>query len=79
MAGRAMATAQGLTPTPRYGTYIVEFKTAADETLAISIPGSEAAVIRYFQEPMPYGLLVSDVPWRKLIPTLTNTDSPCPA
>jgi hypothetical protein len=48
------------------GTYIVEFKTAADETLAISIPGSEAAVIRYFQEPMPYGLLVSDVPWRKL-------------
>jgi hypothetical protein len=44
------------------GTYIVEFKTAADEALAISIPGSEAAVIRHFQERMPYGLFVPDVP-----------------
>jgi hypothetical protein len=32
------------------GTYIVEFRTAEDEALAISIPGSEAAVIRHFQE-----------------------------
>ena len=35
------------------GTYVVEFRTAAGETLAISIPSSEAAVVRYFQERMP--------------------------
>jgi hypothetical protein len=44
------------------GTYIVEFRTAEGEALAISIPGSEAAVIRHFQERMPYGLFVPDVP-----------------
>jgi hypothetical protein len=44
------------------GTYIIEFKTAADEALAISIPGSEAAVLRHFQARMPYGLVVPDVP-----------------
>ena len=33
------------------GTYVVEFRTAAGETLAISIPASEAAVVRYFQDP----------------------------
>jgi len=38
------------------GTYIVEFRTAAGEALAISIPSSEASVIRHFQERMPYGL-----------------------
>ena len=32
------------------GTYIVEFRTAAGEALAISIPKSEASVVRYFQE-----------------------------
>jgi len=32
------------------------------EVLAISIPGGEARVIRYFQERMPYGLFVPDVP-----------------
>jgi hypothetical protein len=43
------------------GTYIVEFRTAAGEALAISIP-SEASVIRYFsRERMPYGLFVPDV------------------
>jgi hypothetical protein len=30
------------------GTYVVEFKTAAGEALAISIPRSETAVIRHF-------------------------------
>jgi hypothetical protein len=35
------------------GTYIVEFKTAAGEALAISIPRTETAVIRHFQERMP--------------------------
>jgi hypothetical protein len=43
------------------GTYIVEFRTAAGEALAISIPTTEAAAIRHFQERMPYGLLVPDV------------------
>jgi hypothetical protein len=32
------------------GTYVVEFRTAAGETLAISIPRTETAVIRHFQE-----------------------------
>jgi len=31
-------------------------------SLAISIPRTEAAVVRYFQERMPYGLFVPDVP-----------------
>jgi len=40
------------------GTYIGEVKTAAGESLAISIPRTETAVIRHFQERMPYGLFV---------------------
>jgi hypothetical protein len=36
------------------GTYVAEFKTAAREALAISIPRTETAV-RHFQERMPYG------------------------
>ena len=43
------------------GTYVVEFRTAAGETLAISIPRTEAAVVRHFQERMPYGLFVPDM------------------
>jgi hypothetical protein len=43
------------------GTYIVEFKTAAGDALAISIPRTETAVIRHFQERMPYGLFVPEV------------------
>ena len=43
------------------GAYIVEFRTAAGEALAISIPRSEASVIRHFQERMPYGLFVPDI------------------
>jgi hypothetical protein len=39
------------------GTYVVEFRTTAGEALAISIPRNETAVIRHFQERMPYGLL----------------------
>jgi hypothetical protein len=31
------------------GTYVVEFKTAAGETLAISVPSGETAVLRHFQ------------------------------
>src|SRR6516165_10422401 len=41
------------------GTYVVEFKTAAGEALAISIPRTETAVIRHFQERMRYGLFVT--------------------
>ena len=43
------------------GTYVVEFRTAAGEALAISIPRGETAVIRHFQERMPYGLFVPEV------------------
>ena len=32
------------------GTYVVEFRTAEGEALAISIPRSETAVTRHFQE-----------------------------
>jgi hypothetical protein len=46
------------------GTYVVEFKTAAGEAMAISIPRTEAAVIRHFQERMPYGLFVPEVPFQ---------------
>jgi hypothetical protein len=35
---------------------------AEGEALAISIPRSEASVIRHFQEQMPYGLFVPEVP-----------------
>jgi hypothetical protein len=34
----------------------------ADEALAISIPRTETAVLKHFQERMPYGLFVPDVP-----------------
>ena len=44
------------------GSYVVEFKTAEGDALAISIPRSEAHVIRHFQERMPYGFFVPEVP-----------------
>jgi hypothetical protein len=44
------------------GTYVIEFRTAAGEALAISVPRNEAAVLKHFQERMPYGLFVPDVP-----------------
>jgi hypothetical protein len=31
------------------GTYVVEFTTAAGERLAISVPGTKAAVLKHFQ------------------------------
>jgi hypothetical protein len=45
----------------RDGTYVVEFKTADGEALAISVPAGETRVLKYFQERMPYGLFVPDV------------------
>jgi hypothetical protein len=43
------------------GTYVVEFRTAAGDALAMPISKTEAGVIRHFQERMPYGLFVPDV------------------
>jgi hypothetical protein len=48
------------------GTYVVEFRTAWGAVLSISIQKSEAGVIRYFQERMPYGLFVPDIHADKL-------------
>jgi hypothetical protein len=44
------------------GTYVVEFRTAERDVLAVSIPRTEAAVVPHFQERMPYRLFVPDVP-----------------
>jgi hypothetical protein len=41
--------------------YIVEFRIANGESLAISVPGGETRVLKHFQERMPYGLFVPDV------------------
>jgi hypothetical protein len=38
-----------------------EFRTAAGGALAISVPRTEAAVLKHFQERMPHGLFVPDV------------------
>jgi hypothetical protein len=43
------------------GTYVVEFKTADGEALAISVPRGETRVLKHFQDRMPYGLFVPDV------------------
>jgi hypothetical protein len=42
------------------GTYVVEFRTAAGESLAISVPRGETAVLKHFQARMPHGLIVLD-------------------
>jgi hypothetical protein len=44
------------------GTYVVEFRTADGEALAISGPAGETRVLKYFQERMPYGLFVPEAP-----------------
>jgi hypothetical protein len=44
------------------GTYIVEFRIANGEALGISVPAGETRVLKYFQERMPYGLFVPDIP-----------------
>jgi hypothetical protein len=43
------------------GTYVVGFRTAAGEALAIRVPAGETRVLKHFQERMPYGLFVPDV------------------
>ena len=44
------------------GTYVVEFRMSDGEALAISVPAGETRVLKHFQERMPYGLFVPDVP-----------------
>jgi hypothetical protein len=44
------------------GTYVIEFRTAAGEALAISVPVGETRALKHFQERMPFGLFVPDVP-----------------
>jgi hypothetical protein len=66
LEGRGAATARrrrggaGRARGPTDGSYVVEFRTAQGAVLAISIPRTEAAVIRHFQQRMPYGLFVPD-------------------
>ena len=36
----------------------MEFRTAEGDALAISVPGSEAAVLKSFQTRVPYGVVV---------------------
>jgi hypothetical protein len=43
-------------------SYIVEFRTAAGESLAISVPRGKTAVLKHFEARMPYGLIVPDDP-----------------
>ena len=43
-------------------SYVIEFKMADGEALAISVPASETRVLKYFQERMAYGLFVPDTP-----------------
>src|SRR5262245_23929720 len=50
----------GAMPVPRVFN-VVEFMTSDGDVLVISIPRSEAHVVRHFQERMPYGLFVPDV------------------
>jgi hypothetical protein len=40
------------------GTYVIEFRTAAGEARAISIPRTQTAVIRPLPKRMPYRLFV---------------------
>jgi hypothetical protein len=44
------------------GTYRVEFRTADGEALAISVTVGETRVLKHFEERMPYGLFVQEVP-----------------
>jgi hypothetical protein len=38
------------------GTYLREFRAADGQSFVISVPESEATVLRHFQARMPYGL-----------------------
>ena len=42
------------------GTYVIEFRTANGESLAISVPATETRVLEHFQKRMPYGVFMPD-------------------
>jgi hypothetical protein len=44
------------------GTYIVEFRIADGESLAISVPAGKTHVLKHFQARLPFGLVLPDVP-----------------
>ena len=44
------------------GTYVVEFRMSDGGALAISGPRGKTRVLKHFQERMPYGLFMPDVP-----------------
>jgi hypothetical protein len=48
------------------GTYVVKFRSSKGESLAISVPKGETAVLQHFQAQMPYGLFVPDVTLQKI-------------
>jgi hypothetical protein len=50
------------------GTYVVEFRTSRGETLAISVPAGETAVLGHFQTQIPHGLFVPEVVSRSVAP-----------
>jgi hypothetical protein len=54
--------------TARRMTAVVQFKTAAGQAMAISIPRIETAVIRRFQERTPYGLFVPPLRRKPTLP-----------
>ena len=54
------------------GTSVVEFIMAGGEALAIAIPRGEAVVIKQFQERMPSGLFVPEVPSEDQLPFATG-------
>jgi hypothetical protein len=60
--GTAVAWCAAISVGLRYdGIYLVKFRIAEGDALAISIPRSEAAVIRHFQAKNSFGLVVPDV------------------
>ncbi len=58
----AFATFLHQRPDASDGTYIIEFRMADGESLAISVPAGETRVLKHFQARMPYGLVMPDVP-----------------
>ena len=46
---------------PHDGQFIIQFVTAAGQSLSILVPEEKAAVLSEVQERMPYGLAVRDI------------------
>ena len=42
--------------------YWLELRQSDGQSLVVSVPASEAAVLKYFQRLMPYGIVVPDDP-----------------